>query len=658
MTALALRLGSAPRSYYWLLWLLLVVATYVLWSHPELAKPLIKYPRSLFVPLMAWISVASKWCVDNLSPFTRAVAAVIDVPFQLVISLLAKGFTNVSQEVVFPRFSWVGIVGAMSIAGYALGGLRLGILSFFCFLYIAIVGKWDSAMLTLASVALCVPIGIVCGLVFGILCFRFKSLDEWVIRPSLDVAQTMPAFAYLVPILLLFGFGPVPAMIATVIFATPPMVRATKLALEQVPEEITSMADMFGCTRRQRLWRVMIPTAKPLLMVGVNQVIMMTLNFVIIASMIGAGGLGFDVLVSLRRLDIGPAMEAGLAIVVVAIALDRMSIAAAHDDGRRSPEPGAGWARRHPYIVMAAVWLAVTTALGVGIAGFANVPEALTFSTKTFFDEIIKWININFFDLIEAFRAALLINVLNPFKNFLVDLPWVVVVAAAGLLGYQLAGWRLSLLVTLLMLFPVLTGLWEKTMITVYLCSISAFVSALIGIPIGAWASTRDWGNRLVTPVVDVLQTMPSLVFIIPVVMLFRIGDVTAMIAIVLFAVAAAIRYTNHGLRQVPPHLIEASVAIGCTPRQIFWRVKLPLAMPEIMLGINQTLLMALAMLVITALVGTRDLGQEVYISLAKADAGRGIVAGFCVAFLGIVADRLIVAGAKRVRRRLGLPDE
>ena len=658
MTALAIRLGGAPRSTYWQLWLLLIVATYVLWSHPELAKPLVKYPRSLFVPLMAWISVASKWCVDNLSVFTRAVAAVIDVPFQLVISLLAKGFTNVSQEVVFPRFSWVGIIGAMSIAGYALGGLRLGILSFFCFLYIAIVGKWDSAMLTLASVALCVPIGIVCGLLFGILCFRFKSLDEWIIRPSLDIAQTMPAFAYLVPILLLFGFGPVPAMIATVIFATPPMVRATKLALEQVPEETTSMADMLGCTRQQRLWRVMIPTAKPLLMVGINQVIMMTLNFVIIASMIGAGGLGFDVLTALRRLAIGPAMEAGMAIVVVAIALDRMSVAAAHEDRRWRPSDGAGWVQRHTYLVMVAAWLALTTLLGVGFDAFAHVPDWFEFSTKTFFDEIIKWININFHDLIEAIKVWLLVNILNPFRNFLVDLPWIAVVAATGLLGFQLGGWRLALLVTPLILFPVVVGLWDKTMFTVYLCAISTLASALIGIPIGAWASTRDWGNRIVTAIIDTLQTMPSLVFIIPGVMLFGIGDVSAMIAIVLFAVAAAIRYTNHGLRQVTGHLIEAAVAVGCTPRQIFWRVKLPLALPEIMLGINQTLLMALSMLVITALVGTRDLGQEVYIGLAKADAGRGMVAGLCVAFLGIVADRLIVAGAKRVRRRLGLPDE
>jgi glycine betaine/proline transport system permease protein len=658
MTALALRLGSLPRSYFWILWLALGVVAVILWTHPELAKDLVKYPRGMVVPIAAWITIAMKWCVENFSAFTRGIAAVIDVPFQLAIALLAKGFTNISQDVIFPRLSWVGIIGAMAITGYALGGWRTGILSFFCFLYIAIFGQWDSAMLTLASVALCVPIGIICGVAFGILSFRFKWLDEWIIRPSLDIAQTMPAFAYLTPVLILFGYGPVPAMIATVIFATPPMVRATKLALQQVPEEITSMADMFGCTRRQRLWRVMIPTAKPLLMVGINQVIMMTLNFVIIASMIGAGGLGFDVLTSLRRLDIGPAMEAGLAIVVIAIALDRMSSAKATASRAKMAQSGGSWVRRHPYIFMVVAWLALTTLLSAFNSGFADVPESITYSTKTFFDDIIAWINVHFFDLIEAVKVWLLVHILNPFKNFLLALPWICVVAATGLLGYQLGGWRLAALITPLILFPALVGLWDKTMITVYLCTISALASVLIGIPVGAWASTRSRGNRIVTIIIDTLQTMPSLVFIIPVVMLFRIGDVSAMIAIVLFAVAAAIRYTDHGLRQVPPHLVEAATAVGCTQRQIFWRVKLPLAMPEIMLGINQTLLMALSMLVITALIGTRDLGQEVYIGVAKADVGRGMVAGFCVAFLGIVADRLIVAGAKRVRQRLGLPDE
>lgn len=658
MTALALRLTSVPRAYFWVLWAILVVATLILWSQPDLAKWLVKYPRDMVIPLARWIGIGTKWCVEHLSPFTRAIAAVIDVPFRFMMALLAKGFTNLGQEVIFPRLSWAGIIGAMTIAGYALGGWRTALLSFCCFLYIAIIGKWDSAMLTLASVALCVPIGIVCGLAFGILSFRVKWLDDWFIRPSLDVAQTMPAFAYLVPVLLLFGSGPVPAMVATVIFATPPMVRATKLALEQVPEEMISMADMLGCTRRQRLWRVMIPTARPLLMIGINQVIMMTLNLVIIASMIGAGGLGFDVLTSLRRLDIGPALEAGMAIVVVAIALDRMSLAAANEDRRPRVAPDEGWFRRHPFVVMAFLWLAATTLAGFGIAGLESVPDSMTFSSKMLIDDMVTWIVQNFYDVIEAVKVWLLVNILNPFKNFLLELPWIALVGVTGLLGFQLGGWRLAILVTPLILFPVLVGLWDKTMIAVYLCSISALISALIGIPIGAWASTREWKNRIVTVIIDTLQTIPSFVFIIPAVMLFGIGDVSAMIAIVLFAVAAAIRYTSHGLLQVPPHLVEAAVAIGCTQRQIFWRVKLPLALPEIMLGINQTLLMALSMLVITAMIGTRDLGQEVFIGLAKADVGRGLVAGFCVAFLGIVADRLIVAGAKKLRRRLGLPDE
>jgi glycine betaine/proline transport system permease protein len=208
-----------------------------------------------------------------------------------------------------------------------------------------------------------------------------------------------------------------------------------------------------------------------------------------------------------------------------------------------------------------------------------------------------------------------------------------------------------------MLLFPAVTGLWDKTMLTVYLCTISAFFSCLIGIPLGAWAANNSRVDRIMTVIVDTLQTLPSFVYLIPAVMLFRIGDVSAMIAIVLFAVAFAIRYTTEGIRQVPPDLVEAARAMGCTPRQIQWRVQLPLALPAVMLGINQTVLMALSMLVITALVGTKDLGQAVYAALTKADGGGGLVAGLAIAFLAIVADRLIVAGAQRLRRRMGLPE-
>jgi glycine betaine/proline transport system permease protein len=140
-----------------------------------------------------------------------------------------------------------------------------------------------------------------------------------------------------------------------------------------------------------------------------------------------------------------------------------------------------------------------------------------------------------------------------------------------------------------------------------------------------------------------------------PVVMLFRVGDFTAMVAVVAYAIAPVIRYTALGVRQVDPQLIEAGIVSGCTPFQILTKIKLKLALPEILLGLNQTIMLALSMLVITALVGTRDLGQEVYIALAKADVGRGIVAGLSVAFIAIIADRLLTAGAERLRHRLGL---
>jgi glycine betaine/proline transport system permease protein len=222
-----------------------------------------------------------------------------------------------------------------------------------------------------------------------------------------------------------------------------------------------------------------------------------------------------------------------------------------------------------------------------------------------------------------------------------------------GLAGYQLGGVRLASLVAALTAFCAVTGLWEKTMATVYLCGVSVVIAALIGIPIGILASRSDRVQAVVNPIIDTLQTLPSFCFIIPVVMLFRVGDVTALIATVAFAIVPAIRYTNFGLRQVPPQLVEAATVAGCTRWQMFWKVKLPLALPEIVLGINQTVLLALSMIIIAAMIGTRDLGQEVFMALSKADAGRGIMAGLAVAFIGIVADRLIGGASARQRARL-----
>jgi glycine betaine/proline transport system permease protein len=180
-------------------------------------------------------------------------------------------------------------------------------------------------------------------------------------------------------------------------------------------------------------------------------------------------------------------------------------------------------------------------------------------------------------------------------------------------------------------------------------------LAGLIGIPLGIASATRPRLWRVVQAAIDTLQTLPSFVYLIPVVMLFRVGDFTAMIAIVLYALTPAVRYTAHGIMQVPVRYLEAGITSGCTAWQLLWRVRIPLALPQILLGINQTIMLAISMLVITALVGTRDLGQEVYVALAKADIGRGLVAGLCVAFIAIVVDRLVGAATGRVEARLGI---
>ena len=657
---------SQPSLRLPIAWIIAIAAFVTFWLYARpFAPAAFEFPKTHVVPLAKWISAAMKWLIDEASfglfsftDLTRFVSTVLDVPYTLASSLLSTGFlegSGSSAIQIVPPLPWLAVIGLVMLLGHWLGGMRLSLLAGACFLFLAVFGQWTSAMITLASILVAAPLGVVFGLLFGVAAWRWRWLER-IVMPLLDLMQTIPVFAYLVPVLFLFGFGPTAAVIATLIFATPPMTRIAILALRSVPGEIIDLGHMVGCTDRQMTGRGMVPAARESLMVGMNQVIMLSLNMVIIASMIGAGGLGFDVLAALRRLDFGAGLEAGFAIVALAIAMDRLSQAAAEKLSAPSPEiRHSGLATRHPYIAAALILVLVTTALGYVVPGIHTYPEALQLSTGTFWSEVVAWININFFDTLEAIKNAMLLNVLIPFKRFLGDLPWLGVTALLAFAGYRLDGWRLGLLTAGLALFIAATGQWEKAMITVYLCGISAVLAAAIGLPIGIFAATRDRVWSWVQLAIDTLQTLPSFVYLMPAVMLFRVGDFTAMIAVVAFAIAPAIRYTALGIRKVDPKLIEAGRAMGCTEWQILTRIRLKLALPEIMLGLNQTIMFALSMLVITALVGTRDLGQEVYIALTKADTGRGLVAGLSIAAIAIIADRLISAGAIHARRRLGL---
>lgn len=606
----------------------------------------VAYPTPA-LPLREWIDTGSAWIVSHFIDFTRAISWLFSFPLDVSAAILAKGIP-LTDDVAVPPLSWLGLVLAMGFLGYAICDLRLALLQGACFLYLAIFGQWSSAMLTLASVLVCVPVAVLAGLALGVGAYKAPLLDRFFITPLLDLMQTVPAFAYLIPVLFLFGFGPVAALMATMIFALPPMARATSLALTQTPPDIHDFAEMIGCTQWQKLIRVQLPVGRPLVMVGVNQVVMLTLNMVIIASVIGAGGLGYDVLQALRSNKIGVALEAGLAIVALAIALDRLTEAAANPAARWKPKPA----------IMAAAILVALTALSLFLPALSLPPTAITVTTASFWDTLAGWININFFDYTEAFRVFLLLNIINPVKLFMLKLPWPFFIALGGFLGLALGGWRLAMLAILAISFAVFSGLWEKTIVTLYLCGLSALIACLIGIPLGIWATRSNQAEKILIASVDTLQTLPAFVYLMPAVMLFRVGDVTAMMAVILFAIAPVIRYTNLGIRELPANVLEAAKMAGCNPFQILWRIQLPLASPQIMLGINQAILLALSMLVITALVGTRDLGQEVYIALTKAKVGQGLVPGLIIALIGIVIDRMLRAASQGLNSQLGLQNK
>jgi glycine betaine/proline transport system permease protein len=223
----------------------------------------------------------------------------------------------------------------------------------------------------------------------------------------------------------------------------------------------------------------------------------------------------------------------------------------------------------------------------------------------------------------------------------LLGLPWLAMVAIICTASLMTGGWYLCLFSFFGLLFIALNGAWDQAMISLELTAAGVTIAFILGSAIGVWAALNDRVSAVLRPISDTLQTMPSFVFLIPAIMIFLVGEFTALVAIVLYAIVPSIRYAEHGIRNVPSHVVEAAVAFGSSGSQVFWHVRLPLALPELMLGLNQTIMMALAMVVVAALVGAQGLGQDIMIALTWMDVGKGIVFGLSIAILAIIADRI-----------------
>lgn len=608
--------------------------------------------REALPPLRQWVTELFAWLGTDASPglftvrdVTRGVAWLLGFPLAWSEGLLADGFAR--QGIA--TLPWLGVTLAATVLAHHAGGRRLALLTAAGCLYLALFGVWVPSMQTLSLVLVAAPLAAGVGLLAGIAATR-RRRAEIVLTMLFDLLQSIPHLAYLAPVIVLFGFGQVPALLATALFALPPMARCTILGIRGVPAEIVEAGRMSGCTERQLLLKVLLPSARPTLLLGLNQVIMQSLAMVVITSLIGAVGLGQKLMFSLQQLRIGEAVEQGAAVVVLAVILDRISQAYAH----REPVAVTGW-RRHAHLLLAMAGVACCIALAWVVPAARALPSELTLSTAAFWDALVRWLAVNLHWFLGPLRDWLTGYLLLPLRNAILMTPWTMAVALVALAGWRLGGPGLALRTALLVGFILLCGLWVQALMTLYAVTAAVILCVLIGVPLGIWAAQRPRVGQVVDTVCDTLQTFPSFIYLIPVIMLFRVGDLSNIVAIVGAASVPMIRFTKLGLTLVPPTVIEAATAAGATRRQLLLKVKLPLAFPEMMLGLNQTIMMALAMTAITALIGSRDLGQEILKALPDQDTGRGILAGLSIACLGITADRLIRAWTDRRRRALGL---
>ncbi|MFW2382514.1 MAG: ABC transporter permease [Acidimicrobiales bacterium] len=507
--------------------------------------------------------------------------------------------------------------------------------------YTGLIGLWEETMQTLALMSAAVLLAVVIGLPLGILA-ALKPGFETVLRPFLDIMQTVPAFVYFLPLFMLFGIGNVPGAVATLIYALPPVVRLTTLGIRSVPAHAVEASQMCGATRRQTLTKVQLPMAVPSIITGLSQTIMLALGVVVLATLVGADGLGSPVLQSLNQRRTGRGIAAGLAIMAVAMVLDRLWKSAAERD---------------PLQRQSRAWVGiVAVALGFGIVigrvlGVGSFPDVFDWTLFDPIDDVVTWIRDNLRWLTRPFSDWIVTWLYLPARDLLTEtLAWPVVIYAAAWACWRVKGWGLALFTATALLVVGLLGLWELSLDTLVQVLIASALALALAIPIGIWAGRKPRVEAALGPVLDGLQTIPSLVYIIPAVIFFTVGVVPGIMATVLYAMVPGVRITALGIREVSTESLEASRTFGATPRQTLFGVRIPLAAPTIMAGVNQVIMMSLAMVIISGLVGGGALGFETVVVLKRSRFGLGFEVAVALVVLAMILDRFTEAAAERLQ--------
>ena len=613
------------------------------------------FPESWNLGLADPIDRARRWLINNQTSHW-----LYTVLLNPLTDLADAGIRQL--EAILRWFPWYVYPVFCGLGLWRVRGRVAGVLGAAGVLLIGMTDLWQQGFATLALMGVAVFLSLLAGIPLGIAAWR-NDRFAGVLRPTLDAMQTMPGFVYLIPFVLLFGIGRVPALIATVIFALPPVVRLTDVGLRNVPGAMVEASEMFGATDRQTLRLVRIPAARPAILAGTNQTTMLAMSMVVIAAFIGSGGLGQDVLRAMRDIDVGEASEAGIAIVIMAIILDRFTrgVATLGERGRGQGSNAHGDGALRAADTALIRWVAAATgvvALVGGIVGHNEFPGWLQWHYAPYVNDITAWARDNLYDIGSSgigtgpLSDFITVYMVTPLRELLSSgIPWPAMIGLGVLGGLLARGVTLGLGIGIALFLIGWLGMWELSMDTLAQTLVAVAVTLAIAVPLGIQASHSDRFQRLMDPVLDFLQTIPSFVLLVPVITLFHVGRIPGIIASVVYALPAAVHYTDLGLRRVPAEVHEAATSFGATRSQRLRRVELPLAAPELMVAVNQVIMLVLAMVVIAGLVGGGGLGLETVNALRRSDAvGRGFEAGIAIVLLAGILDRLTRGVADRLR--------
>jgi glycine betaine/proline transport system permease protein len=532
------------------------------------------------------------------------------------------------------------------LLAWRFGGRRAAAVMVASFASFGLLGLWDESMQTLALMLVAVALSLIVGVPLGVWMGRSERVER-ILTPGLDAAQIIPAFAYLMPVVIFFSVGPAAAVITTMVYSVPPAVRITALGIRSVTPNSVEAANALGATPRQVLWKVQLPLARRLLLLAVNQTILFALSMVVIAGLINTeGGLGAPVT---NGLNSNPALAilAGAAIVVMAIGLDRVTEAIAlRTDPTKRHLDAVGKRRARIATLGALAVVAVAAAVGhVTSAGSAysrwTAQDWLLARVQSVLDYVQKPSTFLFNDITNPLGTFIVAHMLQPLDTFLVETPWFVTLIGLTAIAFVLSGIRPALTTAAMFALIGVLGEWQDAMDTFSQVLVATAIAVVLGIVLGVVAAESTWVSRVTRPVNDVLQTLPQLVYVIPFVYVFPISYVPGLIASVLYAFPVVVRLVERGVRDVAPPAVEAAESFGATRLQLLLKVKIPLARDAIMLGINQGIIMVLAVVVIAGLVGSGALGYAVAAGLQRGEFGIGVVASIAILAMGIALDRV-----------------